>query len=332
MKKTFEYLLTLTLTIFAVLFAERFSIYFVEPKIIANSKTDWRTSVSEFNGSECYRQTEGFGFEPVWGKCSFPVVSNKSSDAQVLGESVNDNYKILILGDSNTYRANLQIPLEDNLSSLKVFGDRKVEVVKVGVESYNTSQEIDILKKYLIEIDPDLVIIQFTLNDFDASPIVIKDQGKLIFMASPQEPKIPINKFLFENSSIYRVVLFKKHLLGKETTLGVDPKIWNSKLETMQSALDDFKKIIDNSGKEGLFVIYPIFSQKQWSGELNAIKVLLNSRRIPYIDMLEESKPFGGPEAFENKDTNDKLHPTRDFDNLVVNAISSYILTNYGKP
>ncbi len=317
----------------ALVFSDMFSSTYIEPKILENSIKDWRSFDDNFNNENCFKPSSDLGFEPVWGNCSFPEILEEQNDSKVLGDEDDDTFKIMILGDSNTNRANIGKPLEDNIISMGIFKEKKVQVVKIGVESYNTKQEVSLFQDHLTKLNPDLLIIQFTLNDFDFSPVVLNLDGKLTFMSSPEEPSIKLNKFMFEKSSIYRVLLFKNILLDKKfENAGPSTEVWNSKLASMNKSLDTLEHISSQNKTDLLFVIYPIFGKSQWTGELNTIKVLLNNRSIPYVDMVEESLPYGGPEAYEQKDTTDKLHPTRDFDNLVVNSIGSYLMKTYGDP
>lgn|GEM_PF-1509206 len=76
-------------------------------------------------------------------------------------------YRILIIGDSNTYG---YVPLEAVYHRrlqriLDEKSGREVEVIGVGVCGWGTDQELEFLRREGFDYQPDLVIYQFSLND-----------------------------------------------------------------------------------------------------------------------------------------------------------------------
>ena len=108
-------------------------------------------------------------------------------------------YRIVMLGDSvtlarlNKWDDTLTQRLEKGLSEL--CPARKFEVLNMGVEGYNSIQELEALKTKALKYDPDLVIVHYCLND-------------------PDYPEYYFNKnFLNRHSLAVRYILYrtKKH-------------------------------------------------------------------------------------------------------------------------
>jgi len=80
-------------------------------------------------------------------------------------------FRIIVLGDSETLSVSL--PLEDTLpkkieSVLNLIcRQKKFEVFNMGVQGYNTIQELEMLKTKGLKYNPDLVILYYTFNDPD---------------------------------------------------------------------------------------------------------------------------------------------------------------------
>ena len=78
--------------------------------------------------------------------------------------------RILFLGDSITARGKI-------VSQLKqLYRTERYEYWNAGVEGYNTFQEVEFFKKHNQHINPDHVILIFTIpNDFEDTPVVFVD-------------------------------------------------------------------------------------------------------------------------------------------------------------
>lgn len=80
-----------------------------------------------------------------------------------------DTFRIIMLGDSETL--SIMLPQEDGLAAQleKVLnstaGEINYEVFNFGVEGYNTFQELEQLKAKGLKYSPDLIILNYVLND-----------------------------------------------------------------------------------------------------------------------------------------------------------------------
>lgn len=86
-------------------------------------------------------------------------------------------YRILVLGDSMTFGwgapQDQTYPrvLEQLLQSQPLPGvTAKIEVINAGVGNYNTAQEVAYFRERGIQLEPDLVLLAFFLNDGEPTP------------------------------------------------------------------------------------------------------------------------------------------------------------------
>jgi hypothetical protein len=112
-----------------------------------------------------------------------------------------DAYRIVILGDSNTFGA--IVPAEKVYTrilenTLQKYG-YNVEVINISYAGWGTDQQLEALKNEGLKYDPDLVIFQFSLDDLS---------DNTYFTASHQEhnKQKPFYYTLDENGSLIRKI------------------------------------------------------------------------------------------------------------------------------
>jgi len=119
-------------------------------------------------------------------------------------EKPQDTYRILMLGDSELF--SILLPEKDSLSRQleKLLNEKsnglKFEVLNTGVEGYNTYQEFEVLKDKGFMHHPDLVVLNYVLND--------PEPGEYYFG----------DNFFSRNSALYRYIIYrvKKGLIRRE--------------------------------------------------------------------------------------------------------------------
>jgi lysophospholipase L1-like esterase len=80
-----------------------------------------------------------------------------------------DTYRIMVLGDSLTWGAGLAV--EERYTAIaekllnNAFPQKKFEVLNFGIFGGPTTTERDILEKFKLEVNPDLIVVGFCLND-----------------------------------------------------------------------------------------------------------------------------------------------------------------------
>lgn len=104
-------------------------------------------------------------------------------------------YRIVLLGDSETmsYLLPQDEKLDNHLENILNVPDAKMhyEVINTGVEGYGTLQELEVLRTKVLRLEPDLVILNYCLND--------PDEGEYHFNDS----------FLVRNCMLYRYIWYR---------------------------------------------------------------------------------------------------------------------------
>lgn len=114
-----------------------------------------------------HRSLENFDWEGTVKDASGHSYNlNYSTDDRgfrAFGDVNTDKQKVFFIGDSFTQA----IEVSDDKTYFSVLGDSlDLEVFAYGARGFSTLQELMILEKYLPEIKPDAVVLQFCSNDF----------------------------------------------------------------------------------------------------------------------------------------------------------------------
>jgi lysophospholipase L1-like esterase len=104
----------------------------------------------------------------TWGHL---VENNKYGfrEREVKTPKPSDVYRVMVLGDSLTWGAGLDV--EERYTAIaekllnKAFSERKFEVLNFGIPGGATTRERDILEKLKRDVNPDLIAVGFCLND-----------------------------------------------------------------------------------------------------------------------------------------------------------------------
>lgn len=204
-----------------------------------------------------------------------------------------NTFRIIMLGDSETFSQKLQEneALSAQLESILNQQSKGVryEVLNFGVEGYSTFQELEMLETKGLKYGPDLLILNYCLND--------PEPGEYYFDKS----------FLIRHSALVRYWTFriKKTLIKKERKrLGIDDEIKNyyyyhqSKyfIPTAR-AIQEMAKIAltQAGGRKLVVVIFPTssimvksFRENYPYKPLHELVKSIPSDNIVFIDLLDE--------------------------------------------
>jgi lysophospholipase L1-like esterase len=89
-----------------------------------------------------------------------------------VGEKRNGTTRILMLGDSVTF--GWGVPQDQTMSAVlgrRLAESRPVEVINTGVGNYNTAMEVAYFRTRGVQLAPDLVILNFFINDAEPTPV-----------------------------------------------------------------------------------------------------------------------------------------------------------------
>lgn len=197
--------------------------------------------------------------------------------------------RVLFVGDSVTQRGKIV----DGLA--KLYGDG-YEYWNAGVESFNTRQEWVLYQRYNHRIRPDQIVLTFHNNDFRATPLALRENGKL----KVYEPGMTINPWLFEKSYLYRWAWPRTEQGDRQM-----------RAEQVRESLQAFQ----NSGVRFSVILLPILKPydkwdeaERWARDRSL--EYLNELKIRYFDLLPvlEQALKEGVNAEEN--IGDFWHPS----------------------
>jgi len=280
------------------------------------SNKEWQQDSANLSTLIEPSNTMGYKLIPHRGRGYFKVNSLGIMDRERSIEKEGGIFRIVALGDSITYGG---MPtyvqfLEDILNKNTV--GHKFEVWNCGVPAYNTAQEFNFLNYKCLSFKPDLVILQFCLNDFETTPIVIKEgKDTVIYWPKRQVAKF-INPTFFKYSHLYRRIIFSL-LFNRPTKAQEKYNIVLSSLEQMKNLL--FPKDIK------LFVIvFPYLknyksydSYERW--QYDSILNILNKLNIDFLDLTNTFHKSNSD--VEELSMGDGLHPNSKGHKLVAEVI-----------
>ena len=153
---------------------------------------------------------------PVW---EISLNAEGFRDREFPGTKPEGAFRVVCLGDSWTFGANVgqeqtyPRQLEARLRAL--FPERRVEVLNLGVLGYTSFQGLQLLKQRALQLEPDLVVIGFGMNDSSVAGYRDKDMtGSASTWAERLEA-------LRDRSQLYRLARYSRALRAWEPpTLG----------------------------------------------------------------------------------------------------------------
>lgn len=205
-------------------------------------------------------------------------------------------FRIAMLGDSETLsiRLDQQDTLSSQLESIlnRQSSSLRYEVLNFGVEGYGTLQELEMLKKKAIKYDPDLIILNYVLNDPDA--------GEYYFNKT----------FLMRHSILARYFTYriKKGLIRRERKqkgihTEVDEFYYLHQPKYFRWIKDAILQMAGIAGKRGsklAVVIFPVssievedFRERYPYKSLHELVKGIKSEGIVFIDLIDEFNRLG---------------------------------------
>lgn len=236
--------------------------------------------------------------------------------------------RILVIGDSIGYgfcndRESLNLDdlfmkqLERNLRDV---GPMPIEVINLCVSGYDTVQEVEFLVKKGLDLDPDLVLVAYCLNDdFDAS------MELNMFRRHPQfDIESRIGQRLFLSSHLVRLLWLKF----------ADPQSGPRKAppqETVSRTERGFRRLAALARKHGfqpLVVVFPFFEpydRYRWHGTHRRVAELAAQYDIPVLDLLEPFLAASGGDLKQLQGRCNREHPDETGHDAAAIAIQDYL-------
>lgn len=247
-------------------------------------------------------------------------------------------FRIVVIGDSISVGLKVDklfdiYPLK--LEQLFSAAGKNVEVINFGVSGYNTQQEVATLVHRGMAFSPDLVLLQYALNDKQ------RDDGGIVDTLIKKEHATEgydttIFPHIVHQSALYRFVVYgvvggglrglRKALVVSLTRLYSD---------SVEESLDRLRRTVGTQRAKVLVVAFPGFSTDRRSPDLpkrfralshqySRLEKLTQKFGFSYLDLrtafrncaAETRKPFG----------HDIFHPTAAGHACAAKAIEQYLL------
>ncbi len=205
-------------------------------------------------------------------------------------------FRIIALGDSFTFGPGLHSEdayparLERGLHMLKP--EVPFTVLNYGMRGYSTVQEHELLSRSITLLNPDLVILQVTLNDPERVPY------RVTHKYLDEHGRVALHGWVFRHWHTLRMVV--ERILNTQThsdylqyyyNLFDDPELWRR----FREALLRIKSLTHVHGAKLAVVVFPLFSHPldksyPFARLHKKIAELLKSEKMPYLDLLPRFK------------------------------------------
>lgn len=211
-----------------------------------------------------------------------------------------NTYRILMLGDSELFSFLLfeEEALPRQLEGLLNGKSHalKFEVINSGVEGYNTFQELALLKTKGLLYSPDLVVMNYVLNDPEPGEYYLADN------------------FLSRNSALYRYILYriKKGLIKmerKRLNIKTELEHFNylhsgESLKHLKEAFQEMASLLELRRIKLVVNIFPVsslavkdFKENYPYWHIHKMIKGISHQNIIFVDAIDEFKRLGiGPE------------------------------------
>ncbi|RMG40741.1 MAG: SGNH/GDSL hydrolase family protein [Candidatus Dadabacteria bacterium] len=244
-------------------------------------------------------------------------------------------FRIAVLGDS--IAMGLWIKDMHDAFPLKLEAELKkkgvsAEVLNFGVVGYNTIQEVETLREKVLKYSPDLVVLEYCLNDTE------RNDGYLLGILLDQEKRSEkINAArvsrLLGWSALYRFLKFRliQPARGQRELKIKKQRVFLS-IDTVDLAFKKLSELLKDSGIELLVVIFPDFTDlNNYRRHKEHSRIISLARRYNFkvLDLLEayracNKQNHGRPLSF------DQYHPNQTGHACAARAIAEKILSFVG--
>ncbi len=164
-------------------------------------------------------------------------------------EKAPGNTRVLFIGDSIAAIGYLSAAVK----GLNQAGG--YEYWNMGVHGYSTRQELKYFERYGRKLRPDIVILEFCLNDFDGTPVVLKDENGKTIVANLYLGEEHFNYWLYKHSTLYRLYLSLKASVSDRAGL----------VEDVRKNIKKMQQYAREDGFALRVVVYPLLLEyDQW--------------------------------------------------------------------
>lgn len=217
----------------------------------------------------------------------------------------NGTFRITVLGDSFTFGQGVYKVEDTNPKKLeellnKSFGKKKYEVFNFGERGINTKEELKILKDYGLKYKPDLVIINFYIDDADFKRykglnwIENKEKQMYPFLEMNNKKFPHFYYFILKklNSFVYRSELLKH----KSYLIHLKEVYQSKNWEEEKNILKEIKILSEKNDFKIAIIIFPILNDQPNKAGLketySAIQKDLEQEGFPILNLYNSYNQY----------------------------------------
>ncbi len=296
-------------------------IYPVRFQSFINTSThDWIHSAAFFD-TQITRPSSTLGYEwvPNSRHAGYKINSLGMLDRERQRDKTAGIYRIICLGDSTTATSDYVRILEKLLNENKKIS--KFEVWNCAVPGYGAMQYCRSLQEKWLRYTPDMIIIGFCLNDFETTPIIVRENNTFVGYFPYKEILPKINPFLFRHSALYRFIVYRYLFKNSDDNFKV-----------ASSYLKEVKDILSAKNIRFLIVILGLAERfdnfaSHYKINYAEIKRIVSEYDIPSLDVVPVFAEDSNPQGLR-KDPGDELHFNEKGSRIVAGLISAYLKQN----
>lgn len=285
------------------------------------------------------------GYSKKWAGTQVDINDKGLRDEAIEYAKPAGEFRILFLGGSVTFAYSVDVEkgyvsLTENLLQ-KSWGDErheKIRTINTGVGGYSTFQQLQYLKEEGVKFAPDVVILDFGLNDVLERYLIVKDYGGTGTFRGGQKTEIDltetktfaekVHKFLVNlprKTALYSVARYIKvrMVAKKQGQADVKEQVWmakkliegeeNPKLKAAwKQTLDELHQFVTVSREAGalpILMVYPYRIQVELGAKTSRpqdiLKDFAKQEGIDIIDLMTAYAPHPAADLFIDED-----HPT----------------------
>jgi lysophospholipase L1-like esterase len=253
----------------------------------------------------------------------FSINSRGFRDQEYSEEKPADVFRIVMLGDSTTVGWGVPADqtvakiMERRLNQSRVPGCHRFEVINAGVGNYGTVQEYNHYLTYDRAFHPDLVILEYFINDPEPVPrernVFLLGQSYLLAFAVSRFDGILRRAGARPNWKEYYAGLYNEDRAG---------------LQACKKALAQLAAATTADGGKLLVAILPelheINDGYPFIREQQKIKDVLAANQVPVIDLIDGLRGHGPERSLWVTPADD--HPNAKANSLIVDQILPHVL------
>ena len=248
------------------------------------------------------------GYMPIMGE-NYTYSSHGALQNSYPAEKRPGARRVLFVGDSISAFAMLSESLRE------IDPVPGLEYWVTGVYGYSTWQELKYFQRFGRKLKPEVVILEFCLNDWDGTPVIMKDETGSTIIANLYLGEEQFNYWLFKNSTLYRVYLSLLAAATDRAGLKRD----------VERLLVRFQEMAKQDGFAFRAVVYPELAKledwpQRYRNQRQDILEIMTKLGIKHYDaapLLDEALKTR-PQAWSRLTPDDHFHPSKAFSHMIA--------------